>query len=282
MKGDFSKWYLDRKNNFSGVLHQQGRVLLDSDWNDQTRINNDWQDQAGQDVVGPGIAAVPVSEKDSFEVTEASVVYKEGSTVDYQVKLKVTPGRLWADGLLVTLPGEISVDRFAAYLNSPDKKPPAENLRDLVVLEVWKDSINGFQLPNLLIESALGGPDTTERVHTEMAFRLLRLKDGDTCQNIADKLTDSPEKKGKLTVSLKPGSSISTESGCPKVEGGGYTGLEHNLYRIEIADVKDTSEPMFKWSQFNGGLVGRGTFKSSNKSDETESESDEIEIKGNL
>ena len=59
MTGDFSKWYFDRKNNFNGVLHQQGRVLLDSDWNDQTRIINNWQNQAGRDIIGPGVAAIP-------------------------------------------------------------------------------------------------------------------------------------------------------------------------------------------------------------------------------
>ena len=41
---------------------------------------------------------------------------------------------------------------------------------------------------------------------------------------------------------------------------GGYTGFEHNLYRIEIAELKPAQPPMFKWSQFNGGLVGTGFF----------------------
>ena len=46
---------------------------------------------------------------------------------------------------------------------------------------------------------------------------------------------------------------------CPVVEGGGYTGFEHQLYRIEIAAL-NAGGPKFKWSQFNGGLVGRGRF----------------------
>ena len=33
MKGDFSTWNKDRAQNFRGTLHQQGRVLLDRDWN---------------------------------------------------------------------------------------------------------------------------------------------------------------------------------------------------------------------------------------------------------
>lgn len=193
MKGDFSKWHFDRKNNFSGVLHQQGRVLLDSDWNDQTRIIQDWQSKAGQDLVGLGVAAVPISEKDGFSVRE---VWVDKNDVKNDVKLKVTPGKLWADGFIVTVPSEQSVVYFAPYLKPPDQKPSAANpIRDLILLEVWVDSISGFQVPDLLLEPALGGPDTTERVHTEMAFKLLRLEDGDTCENIANKLRDDLQKK---------------------------------------------------------------------------------------
>lgn len=121
--------------------------------------------------------------------------------------------------------------------------------------------MNGFQIPEELIEPALGGPDTTERVHTAMAFKLLRLEAGDTCDNIRNKLKDDFSKKGKLKVSLQPTTVIPGE--CPVVEGGGYTGFEHNLHRIEIVHVNAGIPPMFKWSQFNGGLVGRGKFYAS-------------------
>ena len=62
MRGDFSSWRDERRENFNGVLHQQGRVLLDSDWNSQTRITNDWQDIAAQDIIGGLVAAVPADE----------------------------------------------------------------------------------------------------------------------------------------------------------------------------------------------------------------------------
>jgi hypothetical protein len=48
---------------------------------------------------------------------------------------------------------------------------------------------------------------------------------------------------------------------CPIPVGGGYSGFEHRLYRIEIADVPSGSATMFKWSRENGGLAGRGSFK---------------------
>jgi Family of unknown function (DUF6519) len=256
MRGDFSSWRDERRQNFNGVLHQQGRVLLDSDWNAETAIINDWEDTAGRDIIGAGVAAVPAEVPESFKVKAANIV-------GGQVRLTVAPGRVWADGLLAYLEAAADVTRVATFLEPPIQTPPldlgANGTRDAVVLEVWREEINGFQLPNLLIEPALGGPDTTERVHTEIAFRLFRLTDpDDTCDSIVGSLQDNFDTKGKLTVELE--APTVTAGDCPLVEGGGYTGFEHNLYRIEIAKVKPTLPPMFKWSQFGGGLVGRGRF----------------------
>lgn len=263
MKGDFSRWSFDRNDNFSGVLHQQGKVLLDADWNAQIRILSHWQATAGQDVIGSDVAAVPIDMPDSFKVIQARSIPTGPTVVPTGATLTLLPGRLWADGLLVhldTLPGESTVSRTVTYLEPPIQTPPTDSLdgndRDAVILEVWTEAVNGFQEPNKLLEPALGGPDTTERVHTAMAFRLFRLAEDETCDSIRDQLQDDLSQKGKLTVTLQPTTVIPGD--CPVVESGGYTGFEHNLYRIEIAQVNAAQPPLFKWSQFNGGLVGRG------------------------
>jgi len=257
MTGDFSRPYdVLADDNFSGVLYQQGRVFLDTDGNAQTRITNSWQDTAGLDVIGAGVAAVPAGLPDSFKIDAASIAGNE-------VTITVLPGRVWADGMLVKLEETPPINRTADYLLPPVQNPPwdvnsiANGVRDAVILEVWREAMNGFQLPDLLIEPALGGPDTTERVHTAFDFRLLRLEAGDSCDNLEDKLDDDFANKGKLTVTLQP--PVNIPGDCPIVEGGGYTGFEHNLYRIEIAETGG-GPVAFKWSQFNGGLVGRGLF----------------------
>ncbi|HYT61824.1 MAG TPA: DUF6519 domain-containing protein [Haliangiales bacterium] len=263
MNGDFSQWRpFDPTENFTAVLHQQGRVLLDQDWNDQARIVDHWERRAGKDVIGDAIAAVPAGSPNGFKIEAAQVVNVGGSD---RVELDVRPGHAWADGLLVYLGGDPSttVSRVATYLEPPIQDPvPAMSsitgdVRDAVVLEVSREAFNGFQWPERLIEPALGGPDTTERVQTRIAFRLLRLGPDEDCHNIHGKLKDNPANFGKLTVSLQP--TVVVPGDCPVVEGGGYTGFEHQLYRIEIAAV-NAGGPKFKWSQFNGGLVGRGRF----------------------
>jgi hypothetical protein len=268
MKGDFSNWRDERRQNFTGVLHQQGRVLLDADWNAQTAITIDWQDTAARDIIGADVAAVPADQAGGFKITAAERGI--GADAD-KVKLTVALGSVWVDGLFAEIYKEpdpaatADVKRWATYL-----KPPLQSLatvpallalgnsiRDAVVLEVWREELNAYQRPELLFEAALGGPDTTQRVQTSMAFRLMRLAAGQTCESIRDSLKDKFDQKGKLIATLQ---APTTSTGhCPTVTGGGYTGFEHNLYRIEIADV--TSLPaQFKWSEYGGGLVGRGIF----------------------
>lgn len=261
MRGDFSAWNKDRSRNFRGTLHQQGRVLLDRDWNAQTEVFGEWQETAARDAFGPDVAAVPAEEPSSFKITKAA---KVGPAPEH-VEVSVTKGHLWADGLLVELNKD--VDRTATYLQPPVQDPAGEvgdlpnDLRDAVILETWLEELSPFQEPRTLLEPALGGVDTTERVQTAYRFRLYRMgKDDDgndeTCHSI--KLDDDFSKKGKLSADLPKPTAI--DGDCPVVEEGGYTGFEHRLYRIEIAQTDRVGENYFKWSQFNGGLVGTGNF----------------------
>src|SRR6266496_3928105 len=254
MHGDLSTPFTTRDINFAGILEQQGRVSLDADANAATAIALAWQDTEASDVIGSGVAAVPADAPNSFFVTKAAV------DVAGNVLITVSGGRVWVDGILVQLEGTAPITRKATYLQPPVAAPPAAivaNTRDAIVLEVYREALSPFQRPDLLIEPALGGPDTIERIHTSFDFRLLRLIAGDDCGDLAAKLDDNLAAKGHLTVSLLPTTVV--PGPCPVNDAGGYTGFEHALYRIEIANV--AGAPQFKWSQFNGGLVGRADFQ---------------------
>lgn len=255
MKGDFSRWRTGAAKNFNGVLPQQGKVLLDRDGIAQTMLANDWQQKAARDIVG-ACAAVPQTEPNSFLVTNAAL------PAGGAVTLTVDTGRVWADGLLVRLhgaAGATSVTRTATWLEPPivpnegSAGDVAAGIMDTVVLEVWQRAANGFALPDDLIEPALGGPDTAERLQTEFAFRLARLAAGQTCSE----LTYDESSRGTLNVSLVP--PVTTTGDCPLNATGGYSGFEHQLYHIEVADTS-AAFAEFKWSRINAGLVGRGAF----------------------
>ncbi len=272
MKGDFSQRNYRPRDNHTGVLHQQGRVLLDQDWNAATDIERHLRQVMGRDTIGPDMVAVPASSPKGLKVVQAE---SDGAGVH----ISMFPGRGWIDGLHAYIP-DVPVDAplilEADYLGHfVDYPPPAaisisRDVRDAVILEVWEDGFSAFQNPERFIEPALGGPDTTERVKLAYALRLLRLEPGEDCGNLAERLRDDPAAKGRLTVAPAPTLAIGGD--CPVQLGGGYTGFEHYFYRIEIAEPDVDDNARFKWSRFNGGLVGRGTYDSA---------TDEISIDAN-
>lgn len=283
MQGDFSQLKFDPAlhtrgvaepvlgplRNVAGVLQQQGRVITDADLAEGELLDLAWQDQAGRDIIGAGVCAVPAAEPDGFEIVSAAI---DGT----QVIVQVRPGRAWVDGILARLPGvqpdaALPVEREAAYFGPPWSSPLpttasiVDGIRDAVVLEVSEESLHAFQYPQALLEPALGGVDTAERAYINCRLRLLRLGDGEDCSTVARKLRDDPAAKGHLSVTLSP--PVSVAGDCPVVGGGGYTGFEHHLYRIEIAEQNAGAPARFTWSQWNGGLVGRGRFDTSTNPD---------------
>jgi len=276
VKGDFSVLYFDPLENERGVaeprdgalrnlgavLFQQGRVMTDADHTESELLDLAWREQAARDVIGAGVCAVPAEAPDSFKIVSANAT--SGETI-----VSLLPGRCWADGLLTRLAGDApnataAVKRRATYFGPPIASPMpttgeiGDGVRDAVVLEVWIDSLHAYQYTERLLEAALGGPDTSERAFLDWRLRLLRLADGESCATIAGKLRDDPATKGGLEVTLAP--KVAIVGDCPVVGGGGYTGFEHALYRIEIADTKPADPARFKWSRWNGSLVGAGVF----------------------
>ena len=52
MKGDFSRQTFARKNHYSSVRMQQGRVQLDADWNEQADIVIYREQTTARDLIG--------------------------------------------------------------------------------------------------------------------------------------------------------------------------------------------------------------------------------------
>ena len=254
MKGDFS-WFDHRLlDNHTGVLEQQGRVRLDRDGNAAAEIARSLRALMGHDAFGPRRVAVPAAASDSFRITAASAT-------DTNVEVTYQPGRVWVDGIPLLLGQETSAT--ATYLPPPFQPAPAPivaGTRDAVVLEVWEDAISAFQEYETLLEPALGGLDTTERVAVCHRLRLRRLADDEDCHTISASLQDNPDTIGRLTVTPSPAITIAGD--CPVEAGGGYTGDGHRLYCIEVAAPRDGGGPRFVWSRHGGGLVGRGRYDS--------------------
>ena len=87
MKGDFTRWSFRAKQHYHGVLQQQGRVDLDSDWNEQGAIAAHRVETETIDVIGPSGAP---QDDAGFMIQPNS-----GGT-----NLTISAGRAYVDGIL--------------------------------------------------------------------------------------------------------------------------------------------------------------------------------------
>src|SRR5260370_23745578 len=88
MAGDSTRFTVKPGKGFSGVLEQQGRVSLDSDFNEFEEILDRRSRAEMYDAVGQ--AVVPITTKDGFKVQ-----------VNGAGKLTIGIGRAYGDGILV-------------------------------------------------------------------------------------------------------------------------------------------------------------------------------------
>jgi Family of unknown function (DUF6519)/Domain of unknown function (DUF4815) len=148
MRGDFSRSTYRPERHYSAVLQQQGRVAIDSDFNEHAEIDRHRLRQLARDLIGP--CGGP-RDGAGFNVT----LDAGGS------RLVIGAGRYYVDGLLVENEAESVVDLARHPLPGPL----------LVYLEVWERTVTAVEDPELL-EAALGGPDTSGRLQIGWRVRL--------------------------------------------------------------------------------------------------------------
>ncbi len=231
MKGDFSRLTFRARKHYSGVLHQQGRVWLDADWNEDVADRQYLADQETIDVIGRAGAPEPGT---GFQIAPPDP--KVSSTLtDFVIGGGPGPaGHFYVDGLLCQLEAPVT------YLTQPDYPnpapitlpPPGQSLTALVYLEAWQRHITYLEDPEIR-EVALGGPDTATRVKTVAQVKVVPVDAGVTCATAA--LPTSGQ--GTLTT-LQPTLTAPTDP-CRLPDPAAYTGRENHLYRVEIHDPGD-------------------------------------------
>src|SRR5262245_18632226 len=98
MQGDFTRWTYRRVNNYSALWLQQGRCLMDADWNEQREIDRTTLRTLAKDLIGP--AAGPIGES-GFAV---EVVLEDGED-----KIYLRAGRYYVDGILCELHADVQL-----------------------------------------------------------------------------------------------------------------------------------------------------------------------------
>jgi hypothetical protein len=172
MKGDFSLYRFDATKHFNRVLKQQGRVDLDSDWNEQAAIGQHLLRTLIVDLLGPhagprGQAGFGVIDWDALTEEERKWLQDHGLAPALGDFL-IGAGRYYVDGLLVESEAPVS------YRNQPAWHPPLAEAghKYLAYLDVWERHITYIEDDGIR-EVALNGPDTCTRVKTVWQVKLL-------------------------------------------------------------------------------------------------------------
>ena len=248
MSFDSSRFTFDPWNDFLGVVMQQGRVQLDSDWNEwlaefSRRVRAGTLDTFGR-------AVVPRTTPQGFQVSLAG-----GS-------LSIGQGRIYVDGLLVENHGAPAQNSQQWVPPSLSSTPPSRNWDStldelvgvagvdyqqqpyypnaapldqaggpyLIYLDVWVREVTFLQNPDL-VEKAVG-VDTTGRLQIAWQVKWMDAGAGATCDSSIpawDQLLLPPGPR--LTTGVVQSSSSGP---CCLTPNTGYTGLENQLYRVEI------------------------------------------------
>ena len=259
MTADISRPTFDATKHFAALLHQQGRLPLDADLNEQALILLHQLRTMMTDLVGP--VAIP-KDHPGFTITAANNNGK--------LDLTISAGRAYVDGILVE--NETSVD----YTGQPDGYIDPENPADAVpdktpfavYLRVWGRVITALQDPAIR-EIALGdpGPDTAARAKTIWQVALLPLSpEGTPAAQYKDAVTGFNGNPGLLAAQAKRPQDFDKDP-CHTPPEAKYRGPENQLYRVEIhsggpawdpkakVDGNDPAGATFKWSRENASVA---------------------------
>ncbi|QRM54366.1 DUF6519 domain-containing protein [Sinorhizobium sp. BG8] len=235
MSGDYSRFTHDARKRFTSLLTQQGRVQLDSDWNEAADIERERLRTQALDTFGP--VGVPyATTPDGFKIT--APVANDFSVGD---------GRIYVDGRLAEIfPGENVTYQSQPFLPDP---PAIGGTNYNVYLDLWEREITYIE-DNDLLDKALGGVDTATRIQQVWQVRTQLTAQGPAACGTP---FGTPASGGRMSVAaIAP---PAPEDPCIVPPLTGYRGLENRLYRVEIQTPGPLGTATFTWSRDNASLV---------------------------
>ena len=253
MKGDFSKLTFNPDKNFLRVLMQQGKVQLDSDWNEQAAILLHYMQTLAADLIGP------------YAGPEDSLGFKIDTSNGFN--FSIGAGRYYVDGILCeNHTTGVSYSSQPDYDYSTDRPPvsgqknyPDQDAYYMVYLDVWERHISYLEDDDIR-EKALNGVDTATRskVIWQVKVKNINIESDDYEGSELPSWRDVNALHNELLLSevclraqLKP--AVTNPDACCQHPEAKYRGAENQLYRVEIHDAGN--KPTFKWSRENGSVV---------------------------
>jgi hypothetical protein len=240
MKTQISRDSFKSEKHYSGVYLQQGRMITDADWNEESEIAKRRLDDALADAIASGVPR-------EHGVKIAAVAGQP---------LRLTRGRLYAEGVGATVTGTqadptqpFGLGQQADFPLPDGVTPPAVSYR--LYADVWDRTVTSLEDPAQLRDPAFHGADTSSRTQT-----MAQLKWCAPGTNPEDPAANPPIGDAKATLTLRrqlagldPCDPCASEVSVPPRIG-------NYLFRLEVHSVeggpKNPTRVILKWSSENG------------------------------
>ena len=253
MKTQISRDTFDTEQRYSGVYLQQGRMILDADWNELTDIEKRRLTDALKDAISgtnkSGGAIAGGAPRVGGLKAKAGPADASGKTI------LIDPGTLYVDGI----PARMANSDAVAANAQPDYPYAAgyTGTNQILYADVWERTVTalhdtaplsdgGEMRASSLMDAGLHGADTATRTQT-----MLQVKWCASSKDPLDKTVNPRRGNAKLHLKLRAiTSSGDTCDPCAsQVEVDERIG--NYLFRVEVHDYVD-SVLTLKWSRDNG------------------------------
>ena len=243
MKSDTTRRTHDRTKSYSGLVTQQGRVMLDADWNEGDAIRKYFERSAIRDTIG--LAGTPISPALPIG---GFVVSFSGSN------LRIGAGHYYVDGILCENDSTINFQNQPVFPLAPDPEATVPTTgKFLVYLDVYEQFISCWDDENLS-DPALGGREISGRTKIIWRARLLSVTNpAATCASEFARVLDTSN--GTLASIAK--APVNTALCAPRADSS-FRRTENQLYRVEVHAGGTLTSATFKWSRENGSVVSTG------------------------
>jgi hypothetical protein len=260
MPADRARVSYDPSRKWGGLVAQQGRVSVEADWNEAVTIDTERDRVVTLDVVGPvgtpdgGYAITPADSGD-FTIG-AGTLYLGGERLDLDAQVTYSTQPEWLDH---------STDPLWKVPAPPNASGTSY---ELIYLLATEQEVSAVEDP-ALADTALGGPDTMQRLRILQRFVRTQSQDPD-CGSTWDAFKTLLGAGGQqfddasmminstaaLTLSFTGDST--TSSLCQPVAAGGYLGAENQMIRVMITSVDPTSGvPTIVWGFDDASVLYR-------------------------
>ncbi|HVR47476.1 MAG TPA: DUF6519 domain-containing protein [Candidatus Binatia bacterium] len=266
---DIARIGTDWRKRYFATGMQQGRPLMEEDWNENQRLTSEDKRQALLDIVGD--SGCP---DDGFKIQPPIGTTKNAAQPPVDVlDFTINWGTLYLGGQRLEMlqkgvdPKLGETYRLQSdWLNQDDAdkvKPPGDGktLNTLAYVEAWEQPVTAVE-DSEIYERALGGPDTSTRLR--MMRRVHLFADGgasQTCHDAWGALSKSwfnaglgtigpgGERKVDTTLTVGFTGGVSGDLCNPPVAGG-YLGADNQAIRVQIVDT----DPVNKNGHFTWGF----------------------------